>query len=148
MKIAVANLRFPKTPEESLELAVGAIEKASGAQIICFPECFIPGLRGVGHTVAAPDAAFLEHAWILIGEAAARRQMAVVLGTERVVNGELLISALIINSDGTRAGFQDKVQLDPSEEGVYRHGSGRRLFEVGQLRRVIAQAGEHVGARE
>lgn len=138
MNIAVANIRFPKTREESVELALNAIEQAASAQIICFPECFIPGLRGVGHEVAAPDAAFLERAWGLIGEAAARAQVAVVLGTERVVNGGLLISALVINPDGTRAGFQDKVQIDPTEEGVYTHGSGRRLFEVGELKFGVA----------
>jgi predicted amidohydrolase len=57
----------------------------------------------------------------------------VVLGTERLVGGALLISALVVNRDGTPAGFQDKVQLDPSEEGTYTAGSGRRLFHAGPL---------------
>jgi predicted amidohydrolase len=39
-----------------------------------------------------------------------------------VVEGALLITALVINRDGTIAGFQDKVQIDPSEEGVYSPG--------------------------
>lgn len=29
--------------------------------------------------------------------------------------------ALANNADGTRAGFQDKVQLDPSEDNLYLH---------------------------
>ena len=44
-----------------------------------------------------------------------------------------LITALVINRDGTIAGFQDKVQLDPSEEGTYSPGSGRRVFQTGPL---------------
>jgi predicted amidohydrolase len=56
-----------------------------------------------------------------------------VLGTERVVDGGLRISALVVNRDGTRAGFQDKVQLDPSEERTYRQGFGRQVFEAGPL---------------
>jgi predicted amidohydrolase len=40
------------------------------------------------------------------------------------------LSALVIDRDGTRLGFQDKVQLDPSEEGLYVRGSGRRVFEL------------------
>jgi len=65
--------------------------------------------------------------------AAAKGDLAVVLGTERFVDGALLISALVINRDGTIAGFQDKVQLDPSEEGTYSPGSGRRIFQAGPL---------------
>ncbi len=56
-----------------------------------------------------------------------------VLGTERVVDGKLLITALVINPDGSFAGFQDKVQLDPSEETTYSFGSGRRVFQAGPL---------------
>jgi hypothetical protein len=37
---------------------------------------------------------------------------AVVLETERLTDQGLLISALVINSDGTLAGWQDKEQID------------------------------------
>lgn len=59
--------------------------------------------------------------------------MAVILGTERIVNGALVLTALVIDRDGTRAGFQDKVQIDPSEENTYAAGSGRRVFHAGPL---------------
>ena len=39
----------------------------------------------------------------------------------------------MIQNDGTRLGFQDKVQIDPSEEGIYTPGSGRRVFQTGAL---------------
>jgi len=70
---------------------------------------------------------------MVIASAAAKANLAVVLGTERFVDGALLITALVINRDGTTGGFQDKVQLDPSEEGTYRPGSGRRVFQTGPL---------------
>jgi hypothetical protein len=44
--------------------------------------------------------------------------IAVILGTERVLEAGLLIGALVINADGTIAGFQDKGQIDPSEEAT------------------------------
>jgi predicted amidohydrolase len=133
-RIALANIRFPTTPEESVTLAEHAIAQASmeRAGIICFPECFIPGYR-IGKLVPPPDPAFLERAWSAIAAAAAKATLAVVLGTERVVDGALLITALIINRDGTIAGFQDKVQLDPSEDGTYSPGSGRQVFQTGPL---------------
>jgi predicted amidohydrolase len=135
LRIALANIRFPPTPEDSIAAATDAIARASAqrADLICFPECFVPGYRGKGRSVPPPDPVFLERAWSVVAAAAAKADLAVVLGTERVAEGRLLISALVINRDGTIAGFQDKVQLDPSEEGTYSAGSGRRVFQSGAL---------------
>jgi len=139
-RIALANLRFPASPQDSVELAVGGIAQASAARagILCFPECFVPGYRGMGKMVPPPDPAFLDRAWSEIAAAAAKANLAVILGTERAVEGRLLATALVINNDGTIAGFQDKVQLDPSEEGAYSFGSGRRIFQTGSLAFGIA----------
>jgi predicted amidohydrolase len=116
-------------------LAEQAIAEASGARadLICFPECYVPGYRGAGKRVPPPDPAFLERAWSVIATAAGKANLAVVLGTERVVDRALLISALVIDRDGKVAGFQDKEQLDPSEEATYSPGSGRCVFRMGPL---------------
>jgi len=134
-RIALANLRHPATPEESVTLAEQAIAQASteGAGIICFPECFTPGYRGMGNLVPPPDPEFLGRAWSAIAAAAAKGNVAVVLGTERMVDNALLATALVIHRDGSIAGFQDKAQIDPSEEGIYSQGSGRRMFRSGPL---------------
>ena len=139
-RIALANIRFPATPEDSVALAEQAIAQAgvNRAGIICFPECFIPGYRAHGKQVPPPDQAFLERAWSAVQSAAAKANVAVILGTERVVDRLLLISALVVQADGTVAGFQDKVQIDPSEEGTYSAGSGRRVFKTGPLTFGIA----------
>src|SRR6185369_3907415 len=135
VRIALANIRFPGTPEESITLTGWAIADAAGgeAEVVCFPECFVPGYRAPGKNVPAPDAAFLERAWASVAEAAASANIAVILGTERIVDDALLATALVINSDGTVAGFQDKVQLDPSEDTIYSPGAGRRVFQTGPL---------------
>jgi predicted amidohydrolase len=134
-RIALANIRFPATPDESVTLAEQAIAQASieRAGLICFPECFVPGYRGLGKSVPSPDPAFLERAWSTIRAAAAKATLAVVLGTERVVDQDLFATALVIHPDGTIAGFQDKVQIDPSEESIYSPGSGRQVFQTGPL---------------
>lgn len=139
-RIALANVPFPETPQESVTLAERAIADAgaSSVELICFPESFVPGYRARERHVAPPDQMFLERAWSAIAAAAAGARVAVVLGTERVVNGGLVISALVINKDGTLAGFQDKVQLDPSEESTYTPGEGRRTFQAGPLTFGIA----------
>jgi predicted amidohydrolase len=139
-RLALANLRFPASPGESVTMARDAIARAAAerADIVCFPECFVPGYRGAGKRVPPPDRAFLEHGWAAIAAAAAEANVAVVLGTERLVGDALRISALVVDRDGTIAGFQDKVQLDPSEDGTYSPGSERRLFASGELKFGIA----------
>ena len=55
-RIALANIPFPATPEESIALAEQAIAQASleRADLICFPECFVPGYRGLGKWCLRP----------------------------------------------------------------------------------------------
>jgi predicted amidohydrolase len=156
-RIALANLRYPSTPDESVALARQAVQQASaqGARIVCFPECFVPGYRGVGKPVPPPDPEFLARAWSDISQAAATANVTVILGTERFVDGALVATALVIDPNGSAerfhanesgfqdpgvqdAGFQDKVQIDPSEEGTYTPGTGRRLFRSGPLTFGIA----------
>jgi len=139
-RIALANLRFPATPEESITLATNAVAEAGRerAGLICFPECYVPGYRAQNKSVPQADQAFLNRAWAEIASAAKTAGVTVILGTERVIDGVLLATALVINANGTFAGFQDKVQLDPSEEGTYSFGSGRRVFQAGRLTFGIA----------
>jgi predicted amidohydrolase len=54
------------------------------------------------------------------------------------VKSGIVPTVLVINADGSSAGFQDKVQIDPSEEGTYVPGSGRRVFRAGALTFGIA----------
>ena len=144
-RIALANLRYPTSPEASVAQAEHAIAQASaaGAHILCFPECFIPGYRGMGKSPPPPDAKFLEQAWSTVAAAAAKARLTVILGTERITADGLLITALVINRDGAIDGFQDtdfqdKAQLDPSEEATYTAGTARRIFHAGPLTFGIA----------
>ena len=135
VRIALANIRFPGSPEQSVDLVRQAIANAAAAKatVVCFPECYVPGYRATGRPVPAVDADFLEHAWESIARAAGEANVAVVLGTERFVDGAARISVLVIDRDGTIAGLQDKIQLDPSEDSLYSPGSERRVFAVGPL---------------
>ena len=132
VRIALANLRFPSSPEESVRLAVDAIAQAATerAAIVCFPECFVPGYRAPHKAIPPAEAASLERAWAEIAAAAASAGVAVVLGTERIEGSALYATALVIQSDGRLAGFQDKVQLDPSEDAIYTPGCGRQIFDA------------------
>jgi predicted amidohydrolase len=140
VRIALANIEYPSSPAASVASAERAIADAAaaGASLVCFPECYVPGYRAASRRVPPPDPAFLERAWSTIAKAAAKAQIAVVLGTERVVNGALVITAMVIDRDGTVAGWQDKMQIDPSEEATYAPGDGRSVFPAGPMTFGIA----------
>ena len=132
MRIGLATLRFRPNPHDALQALIAAMHEAAKAKalIICTPECFLPGLRGVGLAVAAPDAAFQARAERVIGETAALTGVGAVVGVERTFAGKLIASALVVAPDGRLLGHQDKVQIDPSEEGTYTPGTGRHMFEI------------------
>ena len=140
-RVALANLPIPINPQHSVDLAQRAIAEAAvaGARIVCFPECFVPGYRGLGFRVPAPDVAFLERAWRELADATKKAAVTVILGTERIVDGALLATTLVLNADGTRLGFQDKVQVDPTEDETYSAASsGRHVFHAGPITFGIA----------
>jgi predicted amidohydrolase len=77
----------------------------------------------MGNIVPPPDAVFLERAWSAVATAAGRGNITVVLGTERLVDGALAATALVVDRDGSLAGFQDKVQIDPTRRARTRRGA-------------------------
>jgi predicted amidohydrolase len=135
VRIALAQPPYPASPDESVAEVerMTAQAAAKGASVVAFPECFVPGYRGLGYAPPPPDARFLERAWQRVSEAARAHRIGVVLGTERVVDGHPLPTALVVGPDGGRLGFQDKVQLDPSEDTTYVPGETRRVFTIGPL---------------
>ena len=136
VRVALANLRVPRTREESVDLATAAVADAGrrGASVICFPESFVPGYRWPKTIAPPPDPAFLERAWAEIADAARHARITVVLGTERLTDRGLQITACVIDPDGAIAGWQDKGQIDPSEEETYPAlGTERRVFTAGPL---------------
>lgn len=136
VRIALANIRIPGTPEESVRLAAAAVAEAgtTGASVVCFPECYIPGYRWPGATMPPPDPSFLQRALEEVAAVARAARITVIVGTERVTGSGLQITACVIGPDGTVAGWQDKAQLDPSEEATYpSRATERRVFTVGPL---------------
>ena len=55
-----------------------------------------------------------------------------VTDSSRVVGKRMLASALVVNRDGSIAGFQDKVQVDPSEDAIYFAWFGQAGFRGGR----------------
>lgn len=135
VRIALAHLPYPETPEASVTRAVAAIAEAgrAGALVVAFPECYVPGYRTTAHPQPPPTAAFLDDATRQVAEAARVAGVAVALGTERIVDGRHRITTLVVDRDGAVLPFHDKLQLDPSEEPTWHTGDTRHVYTVGPL---------------
>jgi predicted amidohydrolase len=102
--------------------------------VVCFPECFVPGYRWPGTNPPPPDPAFLEGALAAVSMAAKQAEITVVLGTEKLTNQGLQIAVCVFNPDGAVAGWQEKGQIDPTEESTYpAFGDRRAVFTAGPL---------------
>ena len=97
---------------------------------MCFPEAYVPGLRGLDFDV--PDFSRADHDRVVstVGKWAREYAIATILGTEELSAEGRLIVSIVFDARGEEIGRQPKVQLDPSEDGPYVPGAGRQLFEV------------------
>src|SRR5579871_4957066 len=101
MRIALATVPYPETPEDAVAHVIRWVTEAAqkGAAVVAFPEAYVPGYRGLGRNPGIVPSAFLDRAWRTIAEKAAAAGIAVVLGTERHIAGGLRLTALVIGSD-------------------------------------------------
>ncbi|HZU77317.1 MAG TPA: carbon-nitrogen hydrolase family protein [Dehalococcoidia bacterium] len=126
---AVPNAPSVAERLRTLDLVLGDAA-ARGAAIVCFPEAYIPGLRGQDFDVPPPDQRRQRAALDDIRAAARRCGVAVVVGMEWESAAGLLNLAFVVGRDGAILGYQAKNQIAPEEEPFYVPDGRRRLFEV------------------
>lgn len=132
MIIALASPRVASTLDDGLDKIKRLLSEASaqGAEIVCFPEAYLPGLRGQDFEVLPWDQARQERALRAVAQWARTYEVATILGMERLTEAGRQIAAFVIDASGEIQGHQTKNQLDPTEDQFYVPGNTRRLFEV------------------
>jgi predicted amidohydrolase len=140
MIIALASPRVATTLDEGLDKVKRSLSEASakGAKIACFPEAYLPGLRGLDFEVPPFDQARQERALKAVAQWAQKFAVATILGMERITEAGRQIVAVVIDAQGRIQGYQTKNQLDPTEERFYVPGNTRRLFEIDGVKFGIA----------
>jgi predicted amidohydrolase len=140
MIIALASPRIACSIEDGLDKIKQSLSEASarGAQIVCFPEAYLPGLRGQDFEVWPFDQAQQERALQAVAQSARTYAVATILGMERLTDAGREIVAVVIDAQGQIQGYQTKNQLDPTEDRFYVPGHTRQLFEIDGVKFGVA----------
>jgi N-carbamoylputrescine amidase len=136
MIIALAAPRIASSIDEGLDKIRQSLSEASaqGAQIVCFPEAYLPGLRGLDFEVPSFDQTQQERVLHTVAQLARTYAVATILGMERLTAAGRQIVAVVIDARGQIQGYQTKNQLDPTEDQFYVPGHTRQLFELQGLK--------------
>lgn len=132
MIIALASPCVASSLDDGLDRIKRLLHEASaqGAEIACFPEAYLPGLRGQDFEVLPFDQPQQERALRTVAQWARTYAVATILGMERLTEAGRQIAASVIDAQGQIQGYQTKNQLAPSEDPFYVPGNTRRLFEI------------------
>jgi predicted amidohydrolase len=132
LRIGLAAVRNAPSIEDRLNMADRFLQEAGeqGVAIACFPEAYLPGLRGMDFSVTAPDQARQGAMLERVCAAARRHRVAVIMGMEWETGAGLHNVAFVVSRDGEVQGYQAKNQIPPQEEPFYVPDGRRHLFDV------------------
>ncbi|GAA4101907.1 carbon-nitrogen hydrolase family protein [Mucilaginibacter panaciglaebae] len=132
MKIALASPSFPSSITDGLQQLEKLTKEASAkkAEIICFPESFIPGYPYAEFNVEKATEQQLQDALAKAQQMAADNGITIILPTDWYTSEGFQNVAWVISANGERQGYQPKTQLDPTEDAIWTPGTERKLFEI------------------
>jgi predicted amidohydrolase len=140
VRIGLAALRRGKTVTDSVHKIDEALAECreKGVEIVCFPETYLPGLRGLkqpGKELPEPNQPEMEKAVSSIRSSTERHKVSAIVGLEWVSRRGLENRAYVFSSKGELLGYQTKNQITPGgEEEHYVPDGKRRIFETGGVR--------------
>ncbi|SDE21021.1 Predicted amidohydrolase [Mucilaginibacter pineti] len=136
MKIALASPPYPRSITDGLlwveKLAKEAAEQQ--AEIICFPETYLPGYPGMGASPADSAPEKMQRTLNNVCKIAAENGIAIIIPMDWYHNGVFLNVVQVVSNKGDLLGYQTKNQLDPTEDEIWTAGTTRRIFEVNGLK--------------
>jgi predicted amidohydrolase len=132
LRIGLAAVKNAPSVAERLETVDRCLGEAAarGVAVVCFPEAYIPGLRGFDFPVPDPDQRRQEEALEAIRAAVREHHVATVVGMEWESRLGLHNVAFVISRAGEIMGYQTKNQIPLEEEPFYVPDGRRQLFEV------------------
>jgi predicted amidohydrolase len=136
MKIALASPPFPKSLADGLYWLEKLVQDVADkqAEIICFPESYLPGYPGMGYPAEDRSSEKLQQALESVRRIAKRYSIAVIVPMDWHSPKGLLNLAYVVSAKGEILGYQTKNQLDPTEDNLWIPGTERSIFEVNGIK--------------
>jgi predicted amidohydrolase len=108
--IALASPGIASTLDEGLDKIKGLLSEAwaQGAEIVCFPEAYLPGLRGQDFEVSLLDRRQQERALQAVAQWARTYAVATILGMEKLTEAGRQIAAFVIDARGRFKGTKPR----------------------------------------
>src|SRR2546421_4386345 len=112
MIIALASPCIASAIDEGLDKIQRFLSEASAqrAEIVCFPEAYLPGLRGQDFDVLPWDRRQQDRALDAVARLARTHAVTTILGMERITDVGRQIAAVVIDARGELQGYQTKNQ--------------------------------------
>ncbi|MDN5288620.1 MAG: ramA 1 [Mucilaginibacter sp.] len=132
MKIAIASPPFPSSINDGLFQVEKLVKEAAKqqAEIICFPESYIPGYPAEEFEVEVGSPEKLQMALNRACKIASENNIAIILPMDWHSAEGVLNIVHVISNTGEVLGYQAKTQLDPTEDNIWISGTERHIFEV------------------
>src|SRR4029450_9083814 len=102
MIIGLASPRVATSLDDGLDRIGRLLSEASaqGARIVCFPEAYLPGLRGQDLEGSPVEPKDEEPVLQAVSALARQHSVATILGMERLTDGGRQIAAVVIDAQG------------------------------------------------
>lgn len=136
LRVALAALRQqPSVPAGVERIRVVLRECAEQhVEIVCTPETYLPGLRGLDFDLPDPDQETMEQALRELRQSCRDTGVALIIGMEWLSALGLENRAVVVSADGTVLGHQTKNQITPGGESEHYVPDGtRRVFTINGL---------------
>jgi len=136
MRIALASAPFPASLSDGLFWLEKLVNEAAAqqAEIICFPESYLPGYPGMAYPREDRTNERLQDALKEVCRIASAHSLAVIVPMDWHSPTGILNVAYVVSGEGEILGYQSKNQLDPSEDQLWIPGTERQIFEVNKVR--------------
>ena len=128
MIIALASPRIASSIDDGLARVERLVADASarGAEIVCFPEAYFPGLRGQDFDVAPYDAAAEARVLRTVAGFARASKIATILGMEKVTPAGRQIAACVVRCARRDSRLPDEKPARSDRGSVLRAGRHAR----------------------
>jgi predicted amidohydrolase len=135
-RIGLAALKGPKSVCHGVERIASVLAscRKQSVDIVCFPETYLPGLRGADFDLPAPDQPTMEAALKSLRGLCRKTGVAAIVGMEWLTEQGLENRAFVLSGSGRVLGHQTKNQITPGGESRnYVPDGQRRIFRTGGL---------------